>query len=57
MHLLCGEDVPERSMEVAAAVPESRQDRISELEAEVARLRTEVARLSEQFDSFRKQFD
>jgi len=57
MHLLSGEEIPERAPEVAAAAPVSRQDRIAELESEVAHLRAEVARLSEQFDSFRKQFD
>ena len=58
MHLLSGEDVPERSAaDISASVAEVRQDRVAELEAEVARLRAEVLRLSEQFDSFRKQFD
>lgn len=59
-HLLGGGEVLERQ-EVAAsfssAVDGTRQDRISELEAEVARLRGEVERLTEQFDSFKKQFD
>ena len=57
MHLLSGDEVPERAPDVAASMSEARQDRISELESEVAHLRAEVARLSEQFDSFRKQFD
>jgi len=57
MHLLSGEDVPERVADTAPSLPGTRQDRIAELEAEVARLRAEVERLSEQFDSFRKQFD
>jgi uncharacterized protein len=56
MHLLSGEDVPERALESVSA-PTSRQDRIAELESEVAHLRAEVASLSEQFDNFRKQFD
>lgn len=56
MHLLSGEEVPERAPDAVSA-PAARQDRIAELEAEVAHLRSEVARLSEQFDSFRKQFD
>lgn len=59
MHLLSGEEVPERLSEVAglSAADAPRQDRIGQLEAEVVRLRAEVERLSEQFDSFRKQFD
>lgn len=57
MHLLSGAEIPERTLDVAAAAPMARQDRIAELETEVAYLRAEVARLSEQFDSFRKQFD
>lgn len=59
-HLLSGEEVLERQETAASfsSVPESsRQDRVSELEAEVARLRAEVERLSEQFDNFRKQFE
>ncbi|HEX7636631.1 MAG TPA: YceH family protein [Noviherbaspirillum sp.] len=59
-HLLSGEDVLERQ-EVASsfsgAVDLPRQDRVTQLEAEVARLRSEVERLSAQFESFRKQFD
>lgn len=58
MHLLSGEDVPERVVEASGAFQaEARQDRIAQLESEVASLRAEVERLSEQFDSFRKQFD
>ncbi|OWW22913.1 YceH family protein [Noviherbaspirillum denitrificans] len=57
MHLLSGDQVPERAADVSASVAGGRQDRIAELESEVARLRAEVERLSEQFDSFRKQFD
>ena len=57
MHLLSGEEVPERAADIAPSAPGTRQDRIAELESEVARLRAEVERLSEQFDSFRKQFD
>lgn len=59
-HLLSGEDILERqevAASFAAAVEAPRQDRISQLEAEVARLRGEVERLTEQFDSFKKQFD
>lgn len=59
-HLLCGDEVLERQ-EVAASfssvVEGTRQDRISQLEAEVARLRGEVERLTVQFDNFKKQFD
>lgn len=59
-HLLCGDEVLERQ-EVAASfssvVEGTRQDRISQLEAEVARLKGEVERLTVQFDNFKKQFD
>lgn len=59
-HLLSGEEALERQ-EVAAsfsAAPETpRQDRVAQLEAEVASLRDEVQRLAEQFESFKKQFD
>lgn len=60
-HLLSGEEVLERQ-ETAAGFSSAvevppRQDRVTQLEAEVARLRGEVERLSEQFDSFKKQFD
>lgn len=59
-HLLCGEEAVARQemtsgFDTVADTP--RQDRISQLEAEVAQLRGEIARLSEQFDQFRKQFD
>lgn len=58
MHLLSGDDVPERQAEPAiASSAEYRQDRITQLENEVARLQAEVERLTEQFDSFRKLFD
>lgn len=59
-HLLSGEEVLERQETAAgfsSAVEVPRQDRVTQLEAEVARLRGEVERLSEQFDSFKKQFD
>ena len=59
-HLLSGEEALERQ-EVAASFSTSpempRQDRVTQLEEEVARLRGEVEHLSEQFDSFKKQFD
>ncbi len=59
MHLLSGDEVPERQAEGATSSTSetSRSDRIGQLEEEVARLRAEVERLSEQFDNFRKQFD
>jgi uncharacterized protein len=57
MHLLSGDEVPERAADASTSAVEVRQDRVTELESEVARLRAEVQRLSEQFDSFRKQFD
>ena len=57
MHLLSGDQVPERAADVSPPTGEARRDRVAELESEVARLRAEVERLSEQFDSFRKQFD
>jgi uncharacterized protein YceH (UPF0502 family) len=58
MHLLSGDEVPERALEGGASAAETpRSDRIGQLEEEVARLRAEVERLSEQFDNFRKQFD
>ncbi|HYD96920.1 MAG TPA: YceH family protein [Noviherbaspirillum sp.] len=59
-HLLCGEEMLERLETAAgfsASVETPRQDRVAQLEAEVALLRGELERLSEQFDSFRKQFD
>jgi uncharacterized protein len=58
--LLSGEEILERQ-EIAASfssgVEMPRQDRLVQLEVEVARLRSEVERLTEQFDSFKKQFD
>ncbi len=59
-HLLSGDEILEQQ-EVAASfsggVEMPRQDRVTQLEAEVARLRSEVDRLAEQFESFKKQFD
>jgi len=58
MHLLSGDEIPEKSLDGGASAAEvPRSDRIGQLEEEVARLRAEVERLSEQFDNFRKQFD
>lgn len=57
-HLLSGDEALERqegSASFAETMP--RQDRLSQLEAEVAQLRAEVAQLSEQFEHFKKQFD
>ncbi|MFS0753708.1 DUF480 domain-containing protein [Noviherbaspirillum sp. 1P10PC] len=53
-HLLSGE--PAEGMEQAAgqAVAAPRQDRVSQLEAEVAQLREELARLSAEFAEFRR---
>ncbi len=61
-HLLSGDEILERQ-EVAATfssgarVESPRQDRISQLEAEVAGLRRELESLTLQFESFKKQFD
>lgn len=61
-HLLFGEEVLERQ-EVAAAfssfsrVESPRQDRIEELESEVASLKLKMDNLILQFENFKKQFD
>jgi len=59
-HLMAGEEFSEQQ-EIAASsssgVELSRQDRVTQLEAEVVSLRSEVERLSTQFEEFRKQFD
>jgi hypothetical protein len=58
-HLLSGETVED--LQEAAAAPASsagsRQDRVAQLELEVAGLREEVESLRRQFEEFRKQFD
>lgn len=57
-HLFSGE--PAAAAEPAAFTappPAPRQDRIADLEAEVARLRGEVENLKEQLQEFRKQFE
>jgi uncharacterized protein YceH (UPF0502 family) len=60
-HLLAGEESLER-LEVAAAFSsgvavEPRQDRVGQLEEEVARLRSDVDALMLQLAEFKKQFD
>ncbi|MDB5762443.1 MAG: hypothetical protein JWQ21_1438 [Herminiimonas sp.] len=61
-HLLSGEEVPERQ-EIAAGfssnatIEPPRQDRITQLEKEIARLRDEVDGLTRRFDDFKKQFE
>jgi uncharacterized protein len=56
-HLFSGE--PDVLAEPIGVLPRTtpETDRISELEAEVARLRTEVAELKEQFQQFQRQFE
>jgi uncharacterized protein YceH (UPF0502 family) len=60
-HLLSGSEAIEAAeAAVAAGTPLSsgaRNDRLAQLEEEVAGLREEMARLYEQFAEFRKQFD
>ena len=59
-HLLSGEQILARQESAASfssGVELPRQDRVTQLEAEVASLRSEVERLSAQFEEFRKQFD
>jgi uncharacterized protein len=61
-HLLSGEDFLQQQ-EVALAfssevtVTDSRQDRITQLEEEVARLTAEMESLKQQFADFKKQFE
>lgn len=56
MHLLSGDEAPEAFVG-AAVLPVARNDRIGQLEEEVARLREEFATLAAQFEEFRKQFE
>jgi len=60
-HLLSGSEAIEAAEAAAATgtpLPSGgRNDRLAQLEEEVAGLREEMARLSEQFAEFRKQFD
>lgn len=61
-HLLSGEEYLEQQ-EVAAAfssgvaITSPRQDRVTQLEEDVARLSSEVESLKQQFEEFKKQFD
>jgi uncharacterized protein YceH (UPF0502 family) len=60
VHLLSGDEIVDRQ-EMVSAFPSTevppRQDRVGQLEAEVARLHGEIERLSEQFEQFKKQFN
>jgi uncharacterized protein YceH (UPF0502 family) len=53
-HLLTGEPVEADQQASAQAVAAPRQDRVSQLEAEVAQLREELARLAAEFAEFRR---
>jgi uncharacterized protein YceH (UPF0502 family) len=53
-HLLTGEPAEADQQASAQAVAAPRQDRVSQLEAEVAQLREELARLSAEFAEFRR---
>jgi uncharacterized protein len=60
VHLLSGEEPMQQQESEAgfsAVVQTRRQDRVVQLEEEVARLRMEIDRLSAQFEDFKKQFD
>jgi uncharacterized protein len=60
VHLLSGEEPTQQQESEAgfsAVVQTRRQDRVVQLEEEVARLRMEIDRLSAQFEDFKKQFD
>ena len=56
-HLLTGEPADGVELATAQAVAAPRQDRVSQLEAEVAQLREELARLSAEFAEFRRLLD
>jgi uncharacterized protein len=61
-HLLSGEDMAEQQEAASAVLPgpamqSSRQDRVAQLEQEVARLRGEVDDLIQQFQEFKSQFE
>ena len=53
-HLLSGEPAEGVEQATAQAVAAPRQDRVSQLEAEVAQLREELARLTAEFAEFRR---
>jgi uncharacterized protein YceH (UPF0502 family) len=53
-HLLSGEPAEGVEQATAQAVAAPRQDRVSQLEAEVAQLREELARLAAEFAEFRR---
>ena len=53
-HLLTGEPADGVELPTAQTVAAPRQDRVSQLEAEVAQLREELARLSAEFAEFRR---
>lgn len=56
-HLLCGEDVGTLADLAHVATPAAgRQDRLSQLEAEVATLKEEVAALRQELQEFKQQF-
>ena len=57
-HLLCGEpETGEVRLEAAALEVHAENERIAQLEHEVAQLRLELDELSQAFAEFRKQFD
>lgn len=56
-HLLGGEMTVTEEVQTDMAPGASRQDRLGQLEAEVAELKTELASLQEQFAQFRSQFE
>lgn len=57
-HLLCGDDVVGAMAEQSAATApaSSRQDRLSQMEMELAELKGEVATLRQALDDFKQQF-
>lgn len=57
-HLLSGDEgMQQETGPSPVPVTQVRQDRVTQLEEEVARLRTEVGDLMKQFDEFRRQFE
>lgn len=56
-HLLCGDDVSTLAQMASAAAPvSSRQDRLHQLEAEIAALKEEVEGLRQDLKEFKQQF-